>query len=97
MAIATASLTVLTLTSCGGGDQDLPTCSSVWVSGKTLPRDYNGCVDANSNPTADLVYDCVDGPDLTIHEAPDKLAVLGSKIENRTDESYDRLFDACKP
>jgi len=51
------ALLAVSLTGCGGGDsssssapkasgpaETWPACDSVWVTGKTLPDDYEGCV-----------------------------------------------------
>ena len=55
--ILVAALLTISVTGCGGGDssssstpkasgpaETWPSCDPVWVTGKTLPNDYEGCV-----------------------------------------------------
>jgi len=56
------------ITACSSTDEtpvsnSVPACSDVWVEGKTLPADYEGCMDSDSlvisisDNTGAVVYD----------------------------------------
>lgn len=74
------------LTGCSGGSQDvsdveegLPSCSSVWTVGETLPADYDGCTDGDTIVVA-VSQSCTSGEDLVSYD--DQLvARYGGTIE----------------
>jgi hypothetical protein len=90
---------LLTFAGCSSsdGDSDVPSCSSVWKNGATLPSDYDGCM--NSKTLEALVtVDCDDGSQLTTYD--DRFyAVLGQTIHWGTvkDPAYAKTFMACSP
>jgi hypothetical protein len=83
---------------------ELPECSEVWVDGKTIPADYEGCVrggetvEANAKP-------CGDGPEefVQYQYVEDEItypfvAILGEKVIEYVDDEnapYAKLFDKC--
>jgi hypothetical protein len=83
---------------------ELPECSEVWVDGKTLPADYEGCVrdgetvEANPQP-------CGDGPDEFVQYVYVEddvtypfIAILGEKVIEYVDDEnapYAKTFDKC--
>jgi Putative peptidoglycan binding domain len=46
----------------------VPECADIWVDGKTLPADYEGCVGASGNLVLSAMLACVDGSQFTTHE-----------------------------
>jgi len=83
---------------------ELPECSEVWVDGKTIPADYEGCVrdgetvEANAKP-------CGDGPEefVQYQYVEDEItypfvAILGEKVIEYIDDEnapYAKTFDKC--
>lgn len=101
-----AGLLLASLTACGGGDggsdnpiqdaaDNAPQCSDVWAVGKTLPKDYEGCM-RDGTIEAAVVYNCDDGSKLTGYDNK-FFALVGGPIEPQTDETYSAAFDKCKP
>jgi hypothetical protein len=87
---------------------DLPQCSEVWVDGKTLPSDYDGCVRDDGNAVAADVKPCGSGPEqFARYETTDEddiaypyIAILGEKVIEYTDDEngpYAKLFNKCDP
>lgn len=66
LSVNVAALCLATVTSCGGGgDHSSSKCSEIWVEGKTLPKNYDGCVEDNGDLAAAAIYDCDDGTSFT--------------------------------
>lgn len=119
-AIAAILLAVSLTACGGGGDEptptsapesptesaaaELPECSEVWVDGKAIPADYDGCVrdgetvEANAKP-------CGDGPEEFVQYQYVKdevtypfIAILGEKVIEYVDDEnapYAKTFDKC--
>lgn len=76
------------LAACGSDDKDgveemvdemdkAAACSDVWVDGKTLPKDYEGCNDGDTFEVAVVAGDC----GLVTYEGDTEFyALLGGKI-----------------
>lgn len=47
--------------------EDLPKCSDVWVAGKTLPADYEGCTE-NDDIATSLIIECVGDDKFTTYD-----------------------------
>ena len=87
---------------------ELPACSDVWVDGKTLPSDYDGCVGDNGKTVAADIKPCGSGPEqFARYEVTDDddiaypyIAILGEKVIEYTDDEngpYAKLFNKCDP
>lgn len=76
-----------------------PPCSSVWQEGKTLPADYEGCLDGDTPGEADVI-DCSDGSQLITY-ADEFFARSGQEIMKPVDapiqdtEDYSAAFSDC--
>ena len=119
-----AVLLAATLTACGGGDDEptkdtsespsasaaaeLPACPDVWVDGKVLPADYEGCVGEDGTTVEADIKTCGAGPDEYVrYEYTDDddiafpfIAILGEEIIEYTDDEngpYAKLFNKCDP
>ena len=57
----------------------LPQCDDVWVVGKTLAKDYDGCL-KNDEALGTQYDDCADGGRLAYFE-PDFFALYGGEIK----------------
>jgi len=86
---------------------ELPKCSDVWVDGKTLPSDYDGCVGDDGKTVAADVKPCGSGPEqyARYEYTEDDIAypfigILGEKVIEYTDDEngpYAKLFNKCDP
>jgi len=87
---------------------ELPKCSDVWVDGKTLPTDYDGCVGDDGKTVAADVQPCGSGPEqFARYEVTDDddiaypfIAILGEKVIEYTDDEngpYAKLYNKCDP
>lgn len=77
---------------------DLPACADVWVAGKQLPADYNGCQE-NGAAADDVRTSCAMGDALVQHGA-DLYASPGRQIRTAqggfpADEAFQRIYDLC--
>lgn len=83
---------------CSAESNASPQCSDVWVDGKNLPGDYDGCLRGDSFVVAPI-WDCVDGTQATGFR--DRFyAVLGGTIyegngKKSFDPAYVRVFAPC--
>ncbi|VXB83563.1 hypothetical protein [Aeromicrobium sp. 9AM] len=104
----------LMLASCGGGSDEpkessattttatssgtQPKCVDVWVSGKTIPKDYEGCSKGDTIEAA-VTLDCRDGSKFITYD--DRFfATLGGKItayegNGEGGAAYQKAYDAC--
>jgi hypothetical protein len=78
----------------------LPKCSEVWVAGKTLPSDYNGCQTEGGGLDRGAVYVCTDGGGQLIGYNDEFFARLGGPIKGYGEDEVafsHELFEVCKP
>ncbi len=77
---------------------DLPECSSLWVAGEDLPRNYRGCNEAGADVRADK-HKCSYGASIVTYDGR-FYAVTGRVINEvsdlATDKFYRRALDACQ-
>jgi hypothetical protein len=116
-----AILLAASLAACGGGDDEptkapeattettaaesLPQCSDVWVDGKTIPADYEGCVGDDGVTVPADAKQCGDGPEKFVQYQYTKdeitypfVAILGEKVIEYIDDEnapYAKTFDKC--
>jgi len=79
----------------GFSADELPSCSVVWVEGKTLPAHYDGCM-AEDGMIAPAFVDCAGGGQFTTYD--DRFyALIGGKIAEADNGSQDYLgaYSAC--
>lgn len=76
--------------------ESLPACHQIWVKGRTLPKDYQGCVDSDGVLQVSEVKQCPssDGALTTYHQ--DYFALLGQKIDRGVDSTaYQQTYAIC--
>ena len=87
--LAVLSVTCLALAGCGGGGNgsespvasSSPQCAAVWLVGKTIDKDYDGCLDDADTLVAAIKTNCTDGSELTTYD--DRYwAVLGGEVKD---------------
>lgn len=52
----------------GFGSEDKPSCSEVWVVGKTLPSKYRGCESEEGVTQPSMAHGCTDGSTIDAYE-----------------------------
>jgi len=98
VAAPSQSITSTARTPPADDDEGTPACSQVWVSGQTLPKNYNGCTNRKMF-VAPVTHECTDGSSLTTYD--DKFyALLGGPIskaqtEIADDPAYKRVLNSC--
>jgi len=78
----------------------MPECSEVWVAGKTLPADYEGCQIASGGIDRGASYACTDGNGDLIGYNDQFFARLGGEVQafGEDDAAFSHeLFGVCKP
>lgn len=102
----------LSLAGCGGGSsspdtpkasgpiETWPDCSEVWVTGQTLPKDYEGCVIKGNEAKPFVGMKCPSGAKYGSYE--DRwYAVLGGTVQESAQESifsnpkYQKFTQSC--
>lgn len=79
----------------------VPNCQAVWVVGKTLPQEYDGCVGDDGHLVMSGLSYCADGTQFTTHENR-FFAQLGDTIgagpegSPGADASYNRFWSRCQ-
>jgi len=80
--------------------ESLPKCSDIWVEGKTLPEDYEGCQNTGSGLDRGANYACTDGKADLIGHNDQFFARLGGQIKAYGEDEAafsQELFEVCKP
>lgn len=99
---------------CGGDDKpktnldalaevadSAPKCSEVWVVGKALPADYEGCADASGTLIFNAAFQCKDGSELSSFEdrlwvvAPAGVIADAGAEGTDDDDAYAAAYRAC--
>jgi len=80
--------------------ESLPKCSDIWVEGKTLPEDYEGCQNTGGGLDRGANYACTDGKADLIGHNDQFFARLGGQIKAYGEDEAafsQELFEVCKP
>lgn len=96
--VMVAVVLLASLTACSGGNSS-PKCSEVWISGKTLPKNYEGC---SGDQFKDIPGKCDDGSKyFGVHTSKTEMFALpGGTIVAENDDSthnYDEFYKKCSP
>ncbi|HEY6548181.1 MAG TPA: hypothetical protein VI589_09755 [Vicinamibacteria bacterium] len=93
-------LALVPLAACGDqpASETLPDCSDVWVDGRTLPEDYEGCMEDGTIQVSETKKcSATEGSFVTFDEK--HFAILGQEVSDAgvSSTEYQEAAQACFP